>query len=157
MKLNFLILLGNTTRKKYIWEKWNMTKNSAAWKGSAWKGTSQNMKEWNLDKVTQKRVQQEKSATEKQWIVKTVQYENHALLKIFQPEKSGTSNKCNKDEFKFKKLHQDKSATGKNCIMERMKHGKSAIWIECKLHSNVKIVQHRKVQHKSSGSEKKAT
>ena len=59
--------------------------------------------------------------------MKTVQYENHAILKIFQPEKSGTSNKCNKDEFKFKKLDQDKSATGKKCIMERMKHGKSAI------------------------------
>ena len=49
-------------------------------------------------------------------------------------------------------MHQDKSATGKKCIMERMKHGKSAIWIECKLHCNVKTVQHRKVQHKSSAT-----
>ena len=85
------------------------------------------MKRYNAkhERVKPEKSDTKKSATEKQWIMKTVQYENHA--KIFQPEKSGTSNKCNKDEFKFKKLHQDKSATGKNCIMERMKHGKSAI------------------------------
>ena len=69
------MLLGNTTRKKYIWEKWNMIKNSAAWKGSSWKDTTQNMK------VKPEKSATKKSATGEKCNRETVDHENSAIWK----------------------------------------------------------------------------
>lgn len=65
------MLLGNTTRKKYIWEKWNMAKNSAAWKGSAWKG----------ERVKPEKSATKKSATGEKCNRETVDHENSAIWK----------------------------------------------------------------------------